>query len=1090
MKKRFIRMISVVLVVLLISGVAPVQILSEIHWPVSQGSGPAWLNTGLHMVGDFFDGIVSFLSSMRLTVNALSESGNCGYNGDNVQFTFDADSGVLTITGEGKMCQYRYSPFHASREILYVVIEEGVTDIGSNMFKYCTNLIQVDAPYVSTISSDAFNECTSLVTINCQSTTYLGREAFYGCSSLQNVNSELISTIGSKVFYECTSLESITLSEPMTTISSEAFSSCSNLTNVTIPDTVTKICEKAFYRCLNLQNAHIPSSLITLGDWAFFHCDKAFTELIFPPSIRSIGRNCFDYCTTVEKLVIPVDNTGFNVSNFPNLKELVVPSGFTCYSVESLTVLATENHPSECFVTISDTGKKTLKSVVIEDGFESIGDDFFDGCTNLESVVLPDSITTVGSNAFGSCNSLVDFSWPSNLTHIGEYAFSGCYNIDAGDLPPSVTHIGYRAFYYGPRMNLRITSTFEEIADHAFEGCNIQNLFVAKDYKPLPRYALSYLPVTNETPSLEYCTELKSIEIPESVQRLGSFRGCEKLGTIINHSDSMLAINAEGFEFTAFYLDPSNWDNNVLYLDRYAIRCWNDGNDPNVFRPDTICIADYCFATHPREKIVIPDRVKVIGQYAADPQNIIGAETRRGRIYDGDSISGINYVDLGKSVEIIGPWAFANNRYLYKIWMPKTVKKMYDYAFSSRNITDIYYEGSPADWLKIDQNVFDSDWVGGRFYLLQPNESVIGNDEEYINLHFYYRKDIEKVEIISLPIKTKYYVGDTDLDLTGLKIKITYADGSFKIISKDLEYLFYKNNWKEIGDADMIKQRVSSVEFGDKKGCGFEIEQYNLRPVSFEFVSLPNKLDYCLEDRIDLTGAKMQISYNDGRTETITRGFDCSVDYFTKIGTQTVTISYKGMSASFEVNVEVGDEHEHYFDSEVVSPATCAQEGTMRYYCFCGFEYEEPIAKAEHDYQIVIVPCTCTQGGYTSHICSVCEDEYCTDETDPLGHAFGDWSIVVAPTTTQEGYRTRQCSRCAEMQEETMDRLPIILGDADGDGDIGLKDVAQITRYLASGWDVTVDIAAADVNKDGVVNLKDAVILRRYLAGGWGVEFK
>ena len=65
-----------------------------------------------------------------------------------------------------------------------------------------------------------------------------------------------------------------------------------------------------------------------------------------------------------------------------------------------------------------------------------------------------------------------------------------------------------------------------------------------------------------------------------------------------------------------------------------------------------------------------------------------------------------------------------------------------------------------------------------------------------------------------------------------------------------------------------------------------------------------------------------------------------------------------------------------------------------------------------------------------------------------------------------------------------------ILGDADGDGEISLKDVVQITRYLAGGWDVTVDPAVADVNHDGEVNLKDAVILRRYLAGGWGIELK
>lgn len=64
----------------------------------------------------------------------------------------------------------------------------------------------------------------------------------------------------------------------------------------------------------------------------------------------------------------------------------------------------------------------------------------------------------------------------------------------------------------------------------------------------------------------------------------------------------------------------------------------------------------------------------------------------------------------------------------------------------------------------------------------------------------------------------------------------------------------------------------------------------------------------------------------------------------------------------------------------------------------------------------------------------------------------------------------------------------IVSGDANGDTIIDLKDVVVIKRYLAGGWDVTLDSAAADVNHDGEVNLKDAVILRRYLAGGWGIK--
>ena len=59
-------------------------------------------------------------------------------------------------------------------------------------------------------------------------------------------------------------------------------------------------------------------------------------------------------------------------------------------------------------------------------------------------------------------------------------------------------------------------------------------------------------------------------------------------------------------------------------------------------------------------------------------------------------------------------------------------------------------------------------------------------------------------------------------------------------------------------------------------------------------------------------------------------------------------------------------------------------------------------------------------------------------------------------------------------------------GDTDGDGEFDLADVANVLRYLAGGWDVTVDVLNADVNGDGVVNLKDVVLMRRALAG-WDV---
>ena len=51
---------------------------------------------------------------------------------------------------------------------------------------------------------------------------------------------------------------------------------------------------------------------------------------------------------------------------------------------------------------------------------------------------------------------------------------------------------------------------------------------------------------------------------------------------------------------------------------------------------------------------------------------------------------------------------------------------------------------------------------------------------------------------------------------------------------------------------------------------------------------------------------------------------------------------------------------------------------------------------------------TCTEGGYTTYTCSVCEDSYVADEVAALGHDYK--SEVTAPTCTEGGYTTYTCS--------------------------------------------------------------------------------
>ena len=69
-----------------------------------------------------------------------------------------------------------------------------------------------------------------------------------------------------------------------------------------------------------------------------------------------------------------------------------------------------------------------------------------------------------------------------------------------------------------------------------------------------------------------------------------------------------------------------------------------------------------------------------------------------------------------------------------------------------------------------------------------------------------------------------------------------------------------------------------------------------------------------------------------------------------------------------------------------------------------------------------------------------------------------------------------------------IDEPDILFGDVNNDGEINLKDVVLIRRYIVGGWDVDINEAAADVNHDEAINLKDVVMIRRYIVGGWDVE--
>ena len=60
-----------------------------------------------------------------------------------------------------------------------------------------------------------------------------------------------------------------------------------------------------------------------------------------------------------------------------------------------------------------------------------------------------------------------------------------------------------------------------------------------------------------------------------------------------------------------------------------------------------------------------------------------------------------------------------------------------------------------------------------------------------------------------------------------------------------------------------------------------------------------------------------------------------------------------------------------------------------------------------------------------------------------------------------------------------------ILGDANGDCEVNIRDVTLILQCIAE-WNVSIDKHNADVNRDGSVNIRDVTMVLQHIAG-WNV---
>ena len=405
-------------------------------------------------------------------------------------------------------------------DLTEVVIEDGVTEIGKDVFQGCVGLTKVTIPdSVKKIGTWSFYMCKGLKNVDIPANMEIGDSSFRQ-SGLEQVTVSG-GSVGNYAFHRIDNLNKISIN--CETIGEEAFSGCDYLTDITLGENVKTLGDKAFYTCDALERVEIPSTVTDIGEKTFYSCPALKEAIIRAGTVKA---GTFYNCRALTTLIIS-DNAMLDAS-------------FTAKNAYANGTLETVKIGKGEIGNSAFNGCPNLTTVELGNGVTSVGDNAFSKCTALTSVNIGDGVTSIGKNAFNGCTALTNANIGSGA--IGESAFNGCTSLANVTLGNGVTQIGKNAFLRCTALtSISIGDGVISIGSGAFNGCtaltnaNIGSGTIGasafQDCSRLANVTLGDGVTSIGANAFLRCTELTSMNIGNSVKTIESyaFSACSAL---------------------------------------------------------------------------------------------------------------------------------------------------------------------------------------------------------------------------------------------------------------------------------------------------------------------------------------------------------------------------------------------------------------------------------------------------------------------------------------------------------------------------------------------------------------------------------
>ncbi len=313
-----------------------------------------------------------------------------------IAWKLDRLTGILTVSGTGSTPDWTGTAkgeWHAyASEIYEVVVEEGITVIGTFAFSSLPNLDKITLPNgVTTLSADAFSYNANLKTLVLPST---------------------IKTVGQGVTYQTNNIKTIYFG-----CGAQAWelfvSSITAFYNDSLKNASPVFAHEGALECTSTDETH--TYICTECSFAIT-ANHSFDEGV-PGAPGTLEKKCACGYTKIEKII--VSGT----------------IGTITWSLDQTTGVLTVSGTGATPNWTNDTKSEwhayadLITKIVVEEGVTVIGSYAFSGLKNVTEVVLSAGITAINTDAFSYDSAMKILHLPASLTTIGQGVLYGANGV-------------------------------------------------------------------------------------------------------------------------------------------------------------------------------------------------------------------------------------------------------------------------------------------------------------------------------------------------------------------------------------------------------------------------------------------------------------------------------------------------------------------------------------------------------------------------------------------------------------------------------------------------------------------------------------